>query len=116
MMHAPLRAFSARPSHCARFEIHADRCAQALPRIVGAFAAQDLLPRSVQSRQSCGGLWIAIEIDLEGPRADRMAERLRAMVAVSAVVLIRYPDPAPVPLPVDAIEVVRVPQRERIPA
>lgn len=82
--------FSA-PSCAPRFEIHADRCPQALPRILGLFARLDLLPVDLRARQSCGGLWIrlAVEIDAEG--AERAAEKLRAIVGVEAVMLIHAP-------------------------
>ena len=78
------------PRTLPRFEVHADRCPQALAKIVGTFANLDLVPRNLRMRQSCGGMWLAIEIDVEPSGAERLAERLRAMVPVRGVVLIQY--------------------------
>ncbi|MBO9622728.1 MAG: hypothetical protein J7500_08445 [Sphingomonas sp.] len=79
-----------------RFEVHADRCPQALAKIVGMLANLDLLPRELQARQSCGGIWIAFEVEIEPARAERLAERFRALTSVAAVVLMLYPvDTAP---------------------
>lgn len=79
--------FSA-PSRAPRFEIHADRCPQVLPRILGLFARLDLLPVDLRARQSCGGLWIRLAVEIDAASAERAAEKLRAIVGVEAVVLI----------------------------
>jgi hypothetical protein len=84
------RAASARAA-VSRFEVHADRCPQTLAKVIGTFANLDLVPREMRVRHSCGGLWIAIEADLEERAADRIAARLRALVSVSAVLLIPLP-------------------------
>jgi len=80
--------FSA-PSRAPRFEIHADRCPQVLPRILGLFARLDLLPSDLRARQSCGGLWIRLAVEIDPASAERAAEKLRAIVGVEAVVLIQ---------------------------
>jgi hypothetical protein len=80
--------FSA-PSRAPRFEIHADRCPQVLPRILGLFARLDLLPSDLRARQSCGGLWIRLAVEIDPASAERAAEKLRAIVGIEAVVLIQ---------------------------
>jgi hypothetical protein len=79
------------PSRAPRFEIHAARCPQVLPRILGVFARLDLLPIDLRARQSCGGLWVRFAVELDAARAERAAEKLRAIVGVEAVVLIHAP-------------------------
>jgi hypothetical protein len=74
-----------------RFEIHAERCPQVLARILGLFAAQGLIPTEFHARQSCGGLWVYLHVDVPPERAERLAEKLRAMVSVDAVLLIQIP-------------------------
>ncbi len=71
-----------------RIEIHAERGPQTLARIIGIFAAQNLMPADVLARQSCGGMWIGLHIDVEQRHAERLAEKLRSLVCVDAVVLV----------------------------
>ncbi len=80
---------AASPFH--RFEIHAEQAPQSICRVAGAFAAQSIIPASLAARTSCGGLWMAIEADMPIARAERLAERLRAMICVSTVLLIPAP-------------------------
>ncbi len=79
------------PSAFPRFEIHADHCPQVLARIIGLFAAQGLIPTEFHARQSCGGLWACLHVDVPPAHAQRLAEKLRAMVSVHAVLLIQIP-------------------------
>ena len=80
-----------RPSAYPRFEIHADCCPQVIARIIGLFAAQGLIPTEFHARQSCGGLWACLYVDVPPAQAQRLAEKLRAMVSVDAVLLIQIP-------------------------
>jgi len=82
--------FSA-PPRAVRFEIHAQRCPQVLPRILGLFARLDLLPVDLNARQSCGGLWAGFSVDVDPDGAERAAEKLRAIIGVDAVVLVHAP-------------------------
>lgn len=82
--------FSA-PSRAPRFEVHAARCPQALPRILAVFARLDLLPIDLRARRSCGGLWVRFAVELDAASAERAAEKLRAIVGVEAVMLIHAP-------------------------
>lgn len=77
-----------------RFEIHADRCPQLLARIVGLFAARALSPSELHARQSCAGLWIGLHLDVDRETAERLAEKMRAIVSVDAVILIHAPLPS----------------------
>jgi hypothetical protein len=82
-----------------RFEIHAERCPHALARVAGLLATYALLPLDLQARQSCGGLWLRFDAELDRAPAERIAERLRALVQISAVILVHPPltaDRAPV--------------------
>lgn len=87
----PAAVSDARGGRLPRFEIHADRCPQALAKIIGILANLDLLPRDLRARQSCAGIWIAFEIEIEPARAERLAERFRALTSVVAVVLMPWP-------------------------
>lgn len=87
---APARA------HSARFEIHAAACADLLARITGVVARAGLMPLRFQARRSCGGMWIALEAEIDAEPAERLADRLRGLIDVGAVVLIhRASSPAP---------------------
>ncbi|HVJ01414.1 MAG TPA: hypothetical protein VM662_04475 [Sphingomonas sp.] len=94
----PAAASDARGVRLPRFEIHADRCPQALAKIIGILANLDLLPRDLRARQSCAGIWIGFEVEIEPARAERLAERFRALTSVVAVVLMSWPAEA-VPQP-----------------
>lgn len=82
--------FSVSP-RAVRFEVHAHRCPQVLPRVLGLFARLDLLPTDLNARQSCGGLWAGFYVDMAPEEAERAAEKLRATVGVDAVVLVHAP-------------------------
>jgi hypothetical protein len=82
---------SATISFTTRFEIHAERCPHALARVTGLLATYALLPQDLHARQSCGGLWLRFDAELDRAPAERIAERLRALVPVSAVILIHPP-------------------------
>lgn len=84
------RATAYRPH--ARFEIHAEPCPQLIPRVVGLFAAQALIPSDLRARRSCAGLWLSLEVDVEPDKAHRLAEKLKAIGAVEAVILICLPE------------------------
>lgn len=88
--HSPAAA-AACQVYSSRFEIHAERCPQLLAKIIGLFAARALMPRSLHARQSCAGQWIEIEIDVAPGQADPLAEKLRTMVGIAAVLLIVRP-------------------------
>jgi len=89
----------ARPFDCSspgkcrhpRFEVHTDRCPQVVARAIGLLAARALIPTEFHMRQSCGGLWLAFHVDVDPHTAERLAEKLRAMVSVAAVILIHDP-------------------------
>jgi len=74
-----------------RFEIHADREPQTLARIVGIFAAQNLVPTELNARHSCAGMWVALHVDMDSDRAERAAEKLRALACVEAVIFVPVP-------------------------
>ena len=89
MLHARSSFAAVRPA--TRFEIHAERCPHALARIAGLLATHALLPRDLHLRQSCGGLWLRFDAEIERAPAERIAERLRALVPISAVILVHPP-------------------------
>jgi len=62
-----------------------------LPRVVGLFAAQGLIPVDLRARHSCAGLWLSAEVDIGPEKADRLAEKLRMMASIRAVILISFP-------------------------
>jgi hypothetical protein len=76
-----------------RFEVHAEPGPQTLARIVGLFAAQNLTPADLTARQSCGGIWIALHLDVTPRHATLLAEKLRSLVCVEAVILVPAPEP-----------------------
>jgi hypothetical protein len=84
----PIASSYSAASPLPRIEIHAERGPQTLARIIGIFAAQNLMPADVLARQSCGGMWIGLHIDVEQRHAERLAEKLRSLVCVDAVVLV----------------------------
>jgi putative lipoic acid-binding regulatory protein len=98
---------TAHPASCAyqahptspRFEIHADCSPQTLARIVGIFAAQNLVPSDLHARQSCAGIWIGLHIDMAADHAEQMAEKLRALVCTDAVILVPAPPTLTSPQP-----------------
>jgi hypothetical protein len=95
MVHSahPIRCSYSAPSPYPRLEIHAELGPQTLARIVGVFAAQNLMPADLMARQSCGGIWIGLHIDVAPFHAVRLAEKLRSLVCVDAVILAQAPQP-----------------------
>ena len=74
-----------------RFEVHAELGPQTLARIVGILAAQNLTPSDLMARQSCGGMWISLHLDVAARHAGLLAEKLRSLVCVEAVILVPAP-------------------------
>jgi len=111
----PLGAYEA---PCARpyFEIHARACPQVLARVTGLLARFDMMPADFRARRSCGGLWMRASFEAGGADHDRIAERLRAIIGVEAVLLfVPPPSPRATPLaPPDRSAAIR--QGERIAA
>jgi hypothetical protein len=85
---------AAAPSYF-RFEIHAERCPQLLARIVGLFAAGDILPTDLHVRRSVAGLWAGIEAPLTPDQAERLAQKLRVTIGVAWVLVMQLPCPRP---------------------
>lgn len=81
-------------ARCPRFEIHGRRCPQLLARVAGMLAARTLVPTELHARKSCAGLWIAFDLNVDRESAERIAEKLRAIVTVDAVMLIHVPQPS----------------------
>jgi hypothetical protein len=75
--------------HTVVFTVHAAADPQVLPRVLEMFALRNVVPRRGYGRtagQARGSFRIDVETDaLSGQVAERMAERLRAMVPVEAV-------------------------------
>lgn len=109
--------FSA-PSRAPRFEVHADRSPQVLPRILGVFARLDLLPIDLRARRSCGGLWVELAVEIDRAGAERVAEKLRAIVGVEAAVLIHAPTAvaAAQPRPAPPLAMARCAERRPTPS
>jgi hypothetical protein len=63
-----------------------------LARIAGVFATRGLIPSELIARRSCAGLWIGLHLDIERDAAERLAEKLRAIVPIDAVILVHAPE------------------------
>ncbi len=71
---------------CARFEVHADHNAQTLARLASLFAAMEIIPIDLHARRSAGGMWIGVEVEIDIAHAGPIADSIRAMVGVLAVI------------------------------
>ena len=83
MLRAPTPATDPAVSH---FEIHAERCPHLFAKIAGILANRSVMPRNVHMRRSASGMWLAIEAEMTGGAAEQLADKLRGIVAVEAVI------------------------------
>jgi hypothetical protein len=59
--------------------------------VVGLIAAQALVPLDLRARHCCESLWLSVEVDMEPEKASRLAEKLRMMASIRAVILTSFP-------------------------